>query len=334
MASSEGRKPNYSRRFFWLAVFIVVLFGGYSAAWFYFAGRLESVANEAMAKLGRDDRNAECANLQARGFPFRMGLFCDNVRFEDARQQVTATAAAFRSAAQVYNPFHIIAELDGPATVSTAAVGPLTLNWENLRASTVLGLSSPDRVSVEANAVAAQGSIGTLVNAALANIGHAEGHMRKNGADLDLAASFADAKLNPELTKGINLPTLAGVADLTITDGANLERLNKGSLRGRSGTIRTFSLSTGDAAGLSIAGPFRFSVEGVLDANFSVTVRNPKALAAQLVEIFPDQASQIKASFIGLSALGDSPMLRLNVDQGKAMLGFIPLGDIPPLPPS
>ena len=74
--------------------------------------------------------------------------------------------------------------------------------------------------------------------------------------------------------------------------------------------------------------------EGVLDADFTVTVRNPKALAVQLAQMFPRQASQIKTAFTGLAALGDSPSMPLKVSHGKAVLGFIPLGTIPPLPPS
>lgn len=330
MASSE-RKSNYSRRFFWLAVFIVLLFGGYSVAWYYVAGKLETIATATIAKFSRDGRSADCAKPTARGYPFRIGLFCDNVRYEDAPRQVSASAAAFRSAAQVYNPFHIVAELDGPATVSAPVFGPISLDWTKLRASTVLDLDSPERVSVETDGLTATGSDAAI---SLLNLEHAEGHMRRNGADLDLAASFADAKLAPGLTKGITLPPLGGEADLTIKDGADIRRLDKETLRGRSGTIRTLMLSSGEGTGLSVSGPFMFSTGGMLDADFTVTIRNPKALAAQLVKIFPDKASQIKTSFIGLSALGDNPTLPLKVSGGKAKLGFIPLGEIPPLPPS
>ena len=55
MASSNG-KPNYSRRFFWLAVFIVLLFGGYSAVWYYVAGALEKFAGTAIAEFNKGKR--------------------------------------------------------------------------------------------------------------------------------------------------------------------------------------------------------------------------------------------------------------------------------------
>jgi hypothetical protein len=328
MTSSDGRKPNYSRRFLWLAAFIVLLFGGYSVAWYYFAGRLEAIAATTIDGLNRDGRTADCEKPTARGFPFRMGLFCDSVRFADADSQVSASASAFRSAAQVYNPFHIVAELDSPAAISAPALGSVSFDWKNLRASTVLDMDFPTRVSVEADDLAA--SIRT-VGTGLLNIGHAEGHMRRNGADLDLAARFAGASIDPKLTKGVALPPLAGEADLTIIDGVNLARFGQGSLRGHSGTIRTLTLSTGQTTGLSVAGPFSVSDAGLLDANFTVTVRDPKALAAQLAGIFPDRADQIRTAFMGLTALGDNPTMPLKISGGKAMLGFIPLGTIPPL---
>src|SRR5262245_9199426 len=146
MPSSEPRKPNYSRRFLWLAIFIVVLFGGYSLAWYYAAGWVQDFAATQIANLNRDGRSADCANTTARGYPFRMGLFCDSVHLADPATQLTAAAGAFRSAAQVYDPFHIVAELDGPATISTAAASALAFDWKNLRASVRLNSDFPDRL--------------------------------------------------------------------------------------------------------------------------------------------------------------------------------------------
>ena len=331
MPSSEGRKPNYSRRFLWLGIFIAILFGGYSAAWFYAAGKVEAFATAAIAALNRDGKSADCADVTTQGYPFRIGVFCDSVRFDDSSQGVAASAAAFRSAAQVYDPFHIVAELDGPAAISAPKLGQIGLNWDNLRASVRLTTDFPEQLSVEADGLAAEGSAGDAAATSLLKVGHAEGHMRQHGSDLDLAARFTDARLDPKLTKGAVLPPLSGETDLTVNDGVKLVRIGDGSLRGYSGTIRTLTLSTGETTGLSVAGPFSVSAQGLLDADFTVSVRNPKALSEQLAKTFPAQADQIKMSFSGLAALGDNPSLPLKVTGGKATLGFIPLGNIPPL---
>ena len=42
-------------------------------------------------------------------------------------------------------------------------------------------------------------------------------------------------------------------------------------------------------------------------------------------------ADQIRTSFAGLAVMGDNPTLPLKISKGRAMLGFIPLGNVPPL---
>jgi hypothetical protein len=331
MSSSQERKPNYRRRFMWLGVFIVLLFGGYSAAWFYGAAKLEAVAAQAIAGLNRNGTSADCANPVARGFPFRIGLYCDSVRFEDTPQKVAASAAAFRSAAQVYDPFQIVAELDSPARLSVPGGADFAFNWSNLRAGARLSMDFPEHASAEVTSLTAEANPGAAAATSLFSIGAAEAHMRKSGDDLDLAASFADADIDPKLLNGGDLPPIAGQADLTIKDGVNLVRFGKGSLRGHSGTIRMLSISSGEAAGLSLTGPFSVASDGLVDADLTVTVRDPQALSVLLAKAFPTAAGQIRASFAGLAALGDSPTMPLKVSKGRATLGFIPLGELPPL---
>jgi hypothetical protein len=330
MTSSEARRPNYSRRFFWLSAAIVLLVAGYSAAWFYAAGRLETFAATAIASANGDGRVVDCAKPTARGFPFRIGLYCDSVRFEDQQQHVALDAAAFRSAAQVYNPFHIVAELDSPAAVTAPDIGDIGFSWNNLRASLVFSLDFPDRIAAEVDGLAVEGQAGGATASLLA-AAHAEGHMRRNGPDIDLAGSFDGAAIDPQILKGMQLPPLAGEADLTIADGVDLVLHGNGSLRGRSGTIRTLGLSLDPATGLAVAGPFSVGNDGLLDADLKVTIRNPKGLAEALARIVPDKASQIQMAFTGLAAMGDSPSLPLRISKGKATLGFIPLGNVPPL---
>jgi hypothetical protein len=68
-----------------------------------------------------------------------------------------------------------------------------------------------------------------------------------------------------------------------------------------------------------------------VDADLTVTIRDPKALSAILTKAFPAMADQIRTSFAGLAVMGDNPTLPLRISKGRAMLGFIPLGSVPPL---
>jgi hypothetical protein len=329
--SAENRRPSYRNRIMWLGIFVIVLFGGYSAGWFYVAGKVEAFARQAITGLNRDGTSADCANLVARGFPFRIGVYCDSVRFEDAPQKVTASAAAFRSLAQVYDPFHIVAELDSPARISAPTGSAFAFDWANLRASARLSMDFPEQADAVVTALTAEASADGSAATRLFSAGSAQAHMLKAGDDLKLAASFADASIDPRLLKGAELPPLKGEADITIKDGVKLVRFGNGSMRGQSGTIRTLAVSSGETAGLSLSGPFSVAADGLVDADLAVTIRDPKALSAVLMKAFPAMADQIRTSFAGLAVMGDNPTLPLRITKGRAVLGFIPLGNVPPL---
>jgi hypothetical protein len=330
MQESQERKPRSRRRWTWLVIVIVLLAGGYSAVWLYVAGQLEAMAAQAIAEFNRaGGRSADCANPAARGFPFGIGLNCDSIRFEDA-EKMALSAAAFRSSVQVYNPFDATAELDGPARVAVPGGAVFAFNWGKLRADAALAMDFPNRVSIEAESLTAAANPDAAA-VTLFSIGSVEAEMRKADADLVLAGNFADANIDPKLLNGGELPPLKGEADLTIADGVNLVRSGGRSLRGHSGTIRKLSIASGDTAGLSLTGPFSVAGDGLVDADLTVTIRDPKALSALLAKALPAAADQIRSSFAGLAMLGDNPTLPLKVSHGRATLGFIPLGKLPPL---
>ena len=279
MSLTDERKPNYRHRIIWLGIFVVVLFGGYSAGWFYVAGKLEELADAGdrqaqprrrlrpIAPIWRPavSRSASASTATASALKTR-------------RNRSRPRPAAFRSLAQVYDPFRIVAELDSPAQISVPGGGAFGFNWDNLRASARLSMDFPELVSVEVKSLTADANLDASPATRLVSAGAAEAHMRKSGDDLDLAASFTDADIDPKLLNGGDLPPLQGEADLTIKDGVNLVRFGDGSLRGHSGTIRTLAVSSSEKAGLSLAGPFSVAADGLVDADLTVTIRDPKAL--------------------------------------------------------
>ena len=328
MPSRKRSKPNYGRRILWLGVFVLLLASGYSAGWFYLAGQLEERTRAALAEIGRDGVMGECVDPTARGYPFRIGLFCGRVAYADASEGVALSAGAFRSAGQIYDPMRLVAELDGPARVDLPSTRLLAVDWATLRASVRLDEPLPERVSVEAADLTVGLDSGA---AALGQANTFEAHMRPNEGDLDLAGSFDGLTLAPELIDGRTLPPLSGRSDLSIANGVALVATRPENLRGQSGLVRTLSLSVGPDAGMTVSGPFSIGEDGLLDADLKVTIRNPERLSAILAEAFPEHRDQIVASFAGLAALGDEPTMPLKIVRGEASLGFIPLGDIPPL---
>ncbi len=328
MHETSNRTGRYGRRILWLGVAVVVLIAAYTAGWFWLARKIEREADLALARLQERGMKAECVNLTARGFPFRIGLFCDRVALEQPSAAMTLSTGAFRSAGQIYDPMRLVAELDGPASFSARDTGMLNLDWNNLRASARLAKPLPERVSLEGSGLRVTAAGGTRLISAETF----EGHMRPNGADLDLAARFAGLAFDPALVDGRNVPPLSGEADISLADGVKL--LGEGAahdLRGRSGVVRSLSLTLGPEGSLQVSGPFSISADGLIDATLRVSLVEPNSLAASLSQVFPEEADKIDQALVGLTFLGNQPSMPLRISKGMVSLGFIPLGKIPPV---
>jgi len=325
--ATDRKTPNYGRRILWLAVFVVILFGGYSAGWYYLADQLVVRAKSTISDMNRNGVTVKCDDPVAHGFPFRLGVYCDRVAYANAGEAIGLTAGNLRTAGQIYDPMRFVAELDGPATVDTPNNGSLKFEWEKLRASVRWARPLPQRVSVEGGGVSAT----TATGAPLATIGAFEAHMRPNGQDLDLASSFTDLALDPTLVDGRSVPAISGESDMTINGGVELTGIEPRDLRGRSGVIRNAALTVGDASGVTVSGTFAIAEDGLIDADLKLTVRDPKALSAALAEAFPEKQREIGNVSSALGFMGSDPTLPLKIERGRARIAFFEIGDIPPL---
>lgn len=328
-STSQARSGgNYSRRLIWLAVFIVLLFGGYSVAWFYASGILRDQAVRFIAAANANGLKVDCTNARVGGFPFRIGLYCDETHYEKPGE-VTLSGSALRSAAQVYNPFLIIAELDGPVAVEVPQA-TVDMDWKNFRASLRYTMDAPERISAEATDIRVAAALASQSERPLFSASNIQAHARPNGNDLDFAGSVDGFLVDPALLKGGSLPPFAGQSDITIKDG--MSRMNGGGdmILGQSGTLHLLSVSTEDAS-LSLSGAFAVGLDGLIDADLTVKAKNPVGIAPIAAAAFPENADQIYASLSGLAALGANAELPLTIDKGEITFGFIPLGRIKPL---
>lgn len=328
MLQTAPKQPNYGRRIKWLGAFVALFVALYSGGWLYAAHLIETKTVAALDKMRAKGLTADCASPTARGYPFRIGLFCDHVEYGDPVHAVSASAGAFRSAGQIYDPLHLVAELDGPAKATVPDFGDVALDWKRLHASVRLADPLPTRASVEGGAfVATTGDGRPLVSA-----DSFEGHMRPNEGNLDLAFRLGGLAIDPALIEGRSVPALSGDGDISVKDGVRLVVDEVEDLRGQSATIRALSLSLGGAGAVALAGTVAVDENGLIDADLTLGVREPKALAAALATAFPESRRQIEQGFAGLAILGDQPSLPLKIVKGKASIGFIPLGTIKPLP--
>lgn len=319
-------RHGYSRRFFWLTVFIVVLFGGYAAAWFVIADRVEKGIDRKIAELRAEDGViADCEKRRIGGFPFRFELFCDRVAFDDPRAPVTLQAGAMRSARQIYDLRHTVGELDGPLTFTAPL--DIELSWSALRASVRDSRPLPERISITASEVSAVTKPATL-RQPLFTASAIEAHMRTNGPDVDIASDFTDLAIDPAAVEGRAIPALSGVLDAAITGGVVLAETKPLSLRGQSGTIRRMELAAGEGR-IIVSGPIAFDADGLANGELEVTVENPRAVSQVFQTAIPEQADNIRTGFQAMQFLGNRPSLPLRLKRGEARFGFVKLGRFP-----
>lgn len=331
MASSDGERPNYGKRIFWLAMGILIVIALYTAGWFYAASLLAQEVQAGVASMNGGGRRANCESVEVRGYPFRIGVFCRSVMFEDAHGGVGLRAGQFRSAAQIYAPRRVIAELDGPASLEAPGLSALDLNWSSLRSSVRLSMPLPELVSVEARDLVVTLDRTGGDQPVLAQTGVAELHLRPAGNDLDLAVRFSRLAITEALTGSDALPPLDGLVDISVADGALQSGLGEDWVRGKSGTIRTITLSAAGKTVATVSGPVSVDPFGLVNAELQVTLHDAPAMAQILGALLPDVRHEIELSLTSLAATAETPTLPLRIAGGDMRLGFLSLGSIPPL---
>ena len=335
MATSSDKAASApSRRILWLAVFIVAAIVAYSGLWFYLAHQLETRSTLLISDLANRDVDAECEAMQVRGYPFRLGVFCDAVSADDRRNRAALSAGSFRSAAQVYRPNHIVSELDGPVTMTAGNGSNATVDWQTLQSSAVFGLSGLSRASLQSS-----GPTATLTPAGTADAVNiaaesAEFHIRQHDADLDAAVLFAAATLGGT---GIALPAIDFEAKLTLADRAWLLSVGQGNgqnpWRNLSASLNALTADLGDGATLTIDGPFSIDGNGYLTGKFDLEISGGDAWQTALENAVPaDAGATANAAAIIGSMIGAQGTLTLpvNIERGRITVGFLTLGQLPP----
>lgn len=337
MTVTAVAKPSPTgRKFLWLAAGIVFVIGLYSAGWFLAADQIQRRLTAYLTKGQAIGFSGECAEMEVRGFPFRLGLFCDKVRLDDTRRGASASFGALRTAAQVYQPGRAVLELDGPAEIRVSPGVTVSADWTLLRASVAATLSGIDRTSVAYDNLTGTARSPLTGEGLGFGASHGELHLRQNDGNLDAALSIEKLDLRPD--QGPSLAAPADVAmDLTVTDKA--EWLQAGALpphmlRGTRGELRQLTLDAGSGMSAKLTGPFSVNDQGLISGEFSLTLANIDAWRENFVKIAPDETDLIDNVANMLKALAggkNEATVKLNVRDGTAFLAFVPIGRLPAL---
>jgi hypothetical protein len=328
MTSTDARKPNSSRRLLWIAALLIVLFGLYSAGWFYLADRLRTKVDETVASLNARGIEASCANMQISGYPLRFALTCDNLAYEDDAGNVAASAGSLVAAASIVRPLTPTAELQGPLRTSVPSMAPLWLDWDHLSAAIGLSWPAPSGISIKTEGLSAQTDPADDSDPVqLFSATTAQAELSPDGQDIDYSGWFNGLQVDAEAIDGRILPPLDGSGRARLKNGIALLGQEIRSLRGQSVEIGKFDLSSGKAH-ITVSGPISVDADGLIDADLKIKLVNPKAVSAILAKAIPEHESEIEQGFGALAIFGSEPSMPLKIVKGKASLGFIPLGRI------
>ncbi len=337
MATSreENRSPA-TRKVVRLGIAVAVGMLVYSGLWFGAAGALEK---KLAAILGGENPaaiEAACPDMKVGGYPFRIGVTCTTLSVDDHFHGLSATFGAFRSAAQVYAPGHVLWELEGPGQIRSSLGFSLALQWTKMRSSLSAGLSGLDRSSIEVKdlqSLLTQQVDGETIEA---RAPHAEAHVRRSGDDLDLAVLARDAVLSLHSQPPL-LPPLSASIDMTLIGKAKyleLEGDRGEGLYGSEGEIRRFVADMGEGRVFTLSGPVSIGTDGMLSGKLHVEIEGIKAWQETLRTVLPDERETIDnaASVLGALFSGkDKGSADLTVTNGVVSLGIFPIAVLPPL---
>lgn len=340
-ASSAAKKSKAGRAFLGIAILAVMLAAALTGAWYTLANRLDTAVREAIEAAAGGGTTIACDGQEVFGYPFRIGLRCARIDVDVPAKSLRASAGALRTAAQIYRPDRIVGEIDGPMVLEAPGLAPLDVRWSLLQASAHFWTEGVDRLAivVEKPDVGLAGPAGART--ALVRSDRLEVHARRRGEDLDLA--FDDDRVKV-LQPGLEaLPPFHVSADLTVAGAADwLSGRRPGdtigeALRGRSGALRSLAISVAEPGrgSAAVSGPFSVDGNGEVSGRFDVALIDAPAIADLAGRLVPDMrgiAGTI-ASGIGLVGRNENgrTVVRVDVREGEASLGFIRLGRIPPL---
>jgi len=327
-------------------LFMLFLFLLWFAGWYAFANYADGKIGEAL--VGAKDRgiNVECDNRQMRGFPFRIGVTCDSVNVAHNRDVFKLQLGAVRTAAQLYAPGELVAEIDGP--FKTWPNGrELIADWSAMRLFLDANLTGGFEL-----ASLTFSNLTSSINRAALSVADGAVHVRptpqseevENIGPPSLDGALKLTNLSATLPNLV-VPEATLDADGTLVEGYQdlilARRPFRSVLRdGAEFDIRNLSLSLPDGGRLAFAGPLSVDEDGLLSGKIEVGVAKPQSVADWAGQISPQLAQQLGMITQAIAGMGKPATLggaelrsiTLTIDKGIVRLGFIQLPEpIPPL---
>ena len=343
--STPSNTPARSskRRYILLLSVIVLVVAGWSVAWFYGRSILAQELDGQMRNMARNGVDVSCSDLAIAGYPFRYEVACRDMRSLD-RAGTNGSLQSLSAVALIYNPRHIIFEAEAPALVDMPirrAAGEMS--WETARAS--VKFSSEALGDVDVVVQKPKAALEDAFSAGMFAADKAELHLRRapdpaDALDGFLSVDGLDLQSIPELKNEVDfrghVQVSGGASLLAGMDLVSLVRLNDGELPVK---LVFLEASMGESS-LGAKGDLTVGGDGTLSGTVNLTIGNADRLLQALKPLFPPNDSSYSViegvvtslkSAGGGASDGSSVSVPILLDRGLIKIGFLALGQIPPL---
>jgi len=313
---------------------MILLTAGWSGIWYYVSGKVETVIAETKSRLADRGREFECSNQEINGYPFRISLNCDTVRYSDDATGLRVETGKMRTAAQAYQPNKAIAEVSSPANLQLPSGENFETTWQSMRSSISAGFSGPESLSLHGQQVVVAPTNGRRHALTIRDL---QFHGRQVGENsVNLAINMKEAKSQTDAWPAFDLASTFLLQD-TYSDIINRTSLLRvARSKGLKGNIQRFRYAPAEGGTLEIKGPAEVSPQGLLSGKFDVTVRDLPQLIDALAESFPQERQKFADASRAASLLSDKSgkrelTLPVTIRNGAVSIGIIPIGEINPL---
>lgn len=344
-ATRDLQPPRRRRRWWLVIVVLLVLLAALWGAYWYASNQIVTAAlGKAAESFAAHGRTISCERGSVGGgSPLSLGLECEAPRFAD-QQGLTATLAHISANAPLYWPGSVRSTLTGPFLVEAPLPGlSLQADWTTGLAGIEAGLGGLNRADAafEGLAVAAR-QVGA--DLPVTNLQATRADMSAGPADSNSFRVTADGTdLVVTLADGRTLPAFNGALDATaINFGATLgtdprSKIAAWLAKGDGLRLNKLSVAVGETSattsGVAVVGP-----DGLVSADLTVRLTGLSGLPAVAEGFKPGSGRQAAQVVAAVGALGKpvpgQPGARdvpLTIRNGTVSIGFIPLGQIPPI---
>ena len=326
------------------AGFVIILFILWFAGWFVFASYADGWVEKAIKRVDQRGIRIECNNRSIKGFPFRIGVNCDDLNISHKRDVYRFETGKLRTAAQLYAPGKIVAEIDGPFR-GWPAGQEITAKWSSFRLFADANLGGGfDLASITTRDLSAQ--------SAPANIDLKQGalHFRPTPEEantgstvksLDAALSASDVVVS---SQDSSLPSFNLAADMTLDEGYEDLIIRRIPLRsilrdGAQLNIRNLALITKDGGRIALSGPVEIHEDGLISGQLKIGLANADQVVAWFRQVDPNLAGPVKLLSQSIRGGKDGDIggvvlktVTVSINRGRPRLGFLPIPvEIPPL---